>query len=236
MISDFIAALTTFFTEENSRNTGRCPSTISREVRINRLNKGNYFPKIAQQRTLQRRHGSKKGRIIQNTLIAVEFMLELDWSPEQIAAICKRLGLFASHKWIYGHALPDFKQGGGLYLHLRHRLKCYKKRFHKQRGRVLGRHSIHQRLEVINRRTRYGDGEVVAVIDKHRAGVIVTILGCKNRFYVTKKIASKNASEVATVLVEMLIPYQPLGRTIAADNCLEFTKHQRVAKELQADI
>lgn len=219
-----------------ARKLGVAPSTISREVRRNRLLSGDYVPKTAQQRTLQRRHGRKKGRITQDIRIAVEFMLELDWSPEQIAAICKRIGLSVSHEWIYGYVLSDFQQGGELYLHLRHRLKRYKKRFHKQRGRILGRRSIHQRPEVVCRRARYGDWEIDTVIGQHGTGVIVTALERKSRFYVTKKVTSKNANEVATALVEMLRPYQPLVRTITADNGLEFAEHQRVAKELQADI
>ena len=61
-----------------ARKLGVVPSTISREVRRNRLNKGCYLPNTVQKRTLQRRHGRKKGRITQDIRIAVEFMLELD--------------------------------------------------------------------------------------------------------------------------------------------------------------
>lgn len=113
-------------------------------------------------------------------------MLKMDWSPEQILAICTRIGYPVGHEWIYNYVLADF-YGGGLFTHLRHRLKCYKKRLHKQRGRILGRRSIHVRSAIIDDRERYGDWQIDTVIGKCGTGAIVTLLERKSRFYLVKK-------------------------------------------------
>src|SRR5690554_3818671 len=78
-----------------------------------------------------------------STVAAVKLLLECDWSPEQISAVCKRIGRPVSHEWIYTYIIRDFKRGGQLHKHLRHRLKRYRKRTHKQRGRIVDRQSIH---------------------------------------------------------------------------------------------
>lgn len=83
---------------------------------------------MAHQRTLSRRLKPKPRRVCENTQNAVELMLDLDWSPEQISAICTRIGFPVSHEWIYNYVLADFNDGGSLFAHLRYRLKRYKKR------------------------------------------------------------------------------------------------------------
>tara|TARA_R100000750_G_scaffold2401_2_gene2071 strand:+ start:24701 stop:25090 length:390 start_codon:yes stop_codon:yes gene_type:complete len=129
-------------------------------------------------------------------------MLEVDWSPEQISAICARIGYPVSHEWIYNYVQADFYGGGGLFTHLRHRLRRYKKRLRKQRGRILGRRSIHDRPAIIYERARYGDWEIDTVIGKRGTCAIVTLLERKSRFYLVKKVTSKHADAEATI--EML--------------------------------
>ena len=151
---------------EIARKLNIAPSTVSRELHRNKSQTGQYDPVKAQKRSLLRRFKPKPKRICEYTKNAVEFMLELDWSPEQISAISTRIGYPVSHEWIYNYVLADFNAGGTLFAHLRHRLKRYKKRLHKQRGRILGRRSIHDRPRIIDERGRYGDWEIDTVIGK----------------------------------------------------------------------
>nr|WP_241971755.1 IS30 family transposase [Aliidiomarina sanyensis] len=58
----------------------------------------------------------------------------------------------------------------------------------------------------------------------------------KSLFYVTRKVFSKNANEVADALIEMLQPCQSLVQTITADNGLEFAEYKCIAKALDADV
>lgn len=212
------------------------PSTISRELRRNSVTPGCYEPCYAHIEARQRRSESYKRGLCQSTVAAVKLLLECDWSPEQISAVCKRIGRPVSHEWIYTYIIRDFKRGGQLHKHLRHRLKRYRKRTHKQRGRIVDRRSIHDRPAVVETLGRYGDWEIDTVIGKQGTGAIVTALERKSRFYVTRKVLSKNATEVADALINMLKPFQSLVRTIAADNGLEFAEHKRIAAALDTDV
>lgn len=212
------------------------PSTVSREVRRNSVTSGCYEPSQAHGKAKRRRSKSYKRSLCKSIVVAVKLLIECDWSPEQISAVCKRIGRPVSHEWIYSYIIRDFKRGGQLHKHLRHRLKRYRKRTHKQRGRIVDRRSIHDRPTVVDTLGRYGDWEVDTVIGKQGTGAIVTALERKSRFYVTRKVLSKSATEVADALIDMLKPFQSLVHTITADNGLEFAEHKRIAASLDADF
>jgi transposase len=73
---------------------GRAPSTISRELRRNTFghNKGIYDADLAQARARQRVRRQRRGRLLVDALLReqVQARLELEWSPEQIAAWLRR--------------------------------------------------------------------------------------------------------------------------------------------------
>lgn len=107
---------------------------------------------------------------------------------------------------------------------------------HKQRGRILGRRSIHVRPAIIDDRERYGDWEIDTVIGKRGSGAIVTLLERKSRFYLVKKVTSKHADAVADATIAMLQPFKVLVHSITADNGLEFADHERIVEELDTDV
>ena len=120
------------------------PSTISRELKRNRGQRG-YRPKQAQQFADARRKAKENAtRITSETWQQVDAFLEQDWSPEQISGTRKQKGGPAlSHERIYQHIYADQQQGGDLYKHLR----CQKKRrkrygTHSRRGQIPNRVSI----------------------------------------------------------------------------------------------
>jgi transposase, IS30 family len=106
-----------------ARLLGRSPSTISREVQRNRCHRtdGAYRPSKAQERTNGRRSRSRRNRQFSaHSMRAVEQLLRLQWSPEQIAGYLKRHGLMRiSHETIYQHIWRDKRAGGALYKQLR---------------------------------------------------------------------------------------------------------------------
>lgn len=163
-------------------------------------------------------------------------LLDLDWSPEQISRMLKKLNIAVSHAWIYQYVHKDFTQGGTLYLHLRLQLKRYKNRLHKQRGRIVGRCSIHDRPSYEDDKSRFGDWGIDTVVSQKGGPVIVSALERKSLFCVVKKSTNKTAEAVANTLVDMLAPYQLLVHTITADNGLEFAHHKTIAKQLGADV
>lgn len=88
----------------------------------------------------------------------------------------------------------------GSFTHPRHQLKRYNKRQHRQRHRILGCRSIHDRLAVIGARECYPYWEIDAVIGKRGTDAIVTLLKRKSRFYLVKKVTSKQADSVFKLL------------------------------------
>lgn len=77
-------------------------STICRELKRN-SDDSRYRPDRANTLSVQRRSQASKYRISQDTIWFVEMVLGLDWSPEQISAIAKRIDLPVSPEWIYQH-------------------------------------------------------------------------------------------------------------------------------------
>ncbi len=103
---------------------GRNKSTISREIRRNTGLRG-YRPKQAQYLADERRQSKVRTHINEGTWLAVEQLINLDWSPEQISLWLKTFcNISISHEWIYQFILQDKAHGGDLYHHLR----CKKKR------------------------------------------------------------------------------------------------------------
>ena len=82
-------------------------STISREVRRNRIRDSHYLPEVAQAKSIKRRCQAAKYGIPEQTITFVEFGLKQKWSPEQIAGVGKIIGHAVSHEWIYGYVQRD---------------------------------------------------------------------------------------------------------------------------------
>jgi IS30 family transposase len=69
------------------RELGRPASTISREIRRNRAETGDYRPALAHRKALQRRARPRARRLARDGLLRgyVQGLLDQSWSPEQIA-------------------------------------------------------------------------------------------------------------------------------------------------------
>ncbi|WP_339892371.1 helix-turn-helix domain-containing protein [uncultured Alteromonas sp.] len=57
-------------------------STISREVRRNRIRDSHYLPEVAQAKAFKRRRHAAKYKVSEPTITFVEFSLSEKWSPE----------------------------------------------------------------------------------------------------------------------------------------------------------
>ena len=91
---------------------------VHRSTRYRELRR-NSQPDHAQQQARFRRTHARKARIPNCVLPFVELVLSWRWSPEQISAIGKRIGLRVSHEWIYRYVAANKAQGGQLYRYLR---------------------------------------------------------------------------------------------------------------------
>jgi transposase, IS30 family len=223
-----------FTLTEIGRRLGVNKSTISREVRRNSAPEG-YSPDNAQRLSGQRRMTAAKRSVSQSAIDFVEFALEWKWSPEQISAVAKVIGLSVSHEWIYQYVLADKASGGKLYTHLRQGKRRYRKGYGQKRGRIPDAVSIELRPAIVDERSRLGDWEADLVLGKQGTGAIVTLAERKSRIYLTKKVFSKDAVEVSNAIISLLSDYRDTCHTITFDNGLEFSEHKAIAKALEAE-
>jgi IS30 family transposase len=209
-------------------------STISRELRRNRSQRG-YRPKQAHQKAVKRRNKAKK-RISQREWQKVDEKLKIDWSPEQISnKLWPLYGIQVSHEWIYQHIREDKQQGGELYKHLRHPKK-YRKRIGNgdQRGKIPNKTSIEERPEEAETRERIGDWEADTIIGKGKNGAVVTLVDRKSRFLRMGLVERRTKEAVKEKIIHLLSSY-PV-HTLTFDNGKEFAAHEEIAEALNANI
>ena len=211
-------------------------STISREVRRNRVRESHYLPEVAHAKTLKRRYSAAKHRLCEMTIAFVEFCLAQKWSPEQIAGVGKRIGYAVSHEWVYRYVQQDKLQGGKLFKHLRRGRRRYRKGSCAKRVLIPNRVGIEKRPAIVDKKRRFGDWEVDTVLGKQGTGAIVSLVERKSKLYLLRRVNAKSADDVRQAMIKMLWRYRRHVHTITADNGSEFCDHERVAKALKTDI
>lgn len=219
----------------------RDKSTIYREIKRNRGQKG-YRYKQAQEKHQERKMTSykhSKWTISIENLVTV-YLQEDQWSPEQISGYIKRtLNISISHQRIYEFILSDKLDGGVLYRHLRQGLKKRRKRYGKitaTRGKITNRTPISDRPEYVEKRSTFGHWEGDTVIGKNHKQAIITLVERKGGYCIIEKVTSKNADLVSQKILEMMMPYRALVKSITFDNGLEFAAHEKLSKELNCKI
>ena len=211
-------------------------STISREVRRNRIRDNHYLPEVAHAKTVKRRGQAAKYSVPALTITFVEFGLSQKWSPEQIAGVGKIIGHSVSHEWIYGYIQRDKLRGGKLFKQLRHGHRKYRKDSRAKRVIIPNRVGIECRPAIVNKKKRFGDWEADTVLGKNGTGAIVSLVERKSKLYLIRKVPAKTAADVGRAMVGMLWRYRGHVRTITADNGAEFCAHALVADKLKTDI
>ena len=211
-------------------------STISREVRRNRIRDNHYLPEVAHAKTVKRRGQAAKYSVPALTITFVEFGLSQKWSPEQIAGVGKIIGHSVSHEWIYGYIQRDKLRGGKLFKQLRHGHRKSRKGSRAKRVIIPTRVGSECRPAIVNKKKRFGDWEADTVLGKNGTGAIVSLVERKSKLYLIRKVPAKTAADVGRAMVGMLWRYRGHVRTITADNGAEFCAHALVADKLKTDI
>ena len=215
------------------------PSTICRELRRNRGQRG-YRPGQAHQHALaRRRHKAKVTKMTPAVIARIEADLRQEWSPEQIAGRLEVTdGLRLSTERIYQHIRADRQAGGTLYRHLRHSQKKRKKRYGKAdgRGQIKDRVSIDQRPAIVEEKSRIGDWEIDLVLGGQGTGALVWVVERRSRYTVLGKVPSKQAEPVAAATLVLLAPHKEHTQTITADNGKEFAHHATISQALDAAV
>jgi IS30 family transposase len=216
-----------------SRELGRSPSTISREILRNAYpTDGCYRPYHACYMARGRRSRARQGTTYTTEQWArVEELLKLDYSPEQISGFLQRKGGFEiSHETIYRHILEDKKRGGFLFRWLRSKgRKQRRKRYgaYDSRGRLAGKRPISERPNGAKHRSRRGHWEIDTVLGKNK-GCILTLVDRKTGYVMIGKLAARTVEQTNRRLRMLAERHPGKFQTITADNGCEFHGYEQV--------
>ena len=221
--------------EEIAKDIGRSKSTISRELRRNKGQRGYRYQQA--QIKAEQRHADKPKAIKLDEAMkqVITPLIEEKWSPEQISGRLRILDEpTVSHETIYRFILADKAKGGELYKHLRHQAKPYRKRYGKNdyRGTIPGRVDIDERPAIVAEKTRIGDWEADTIIGKGHKGVLVTLTERVSKLNLVIPIIRKEAGLAKDAIIEALKPFAAFVHTITFDNGREFCRHLDIAKAL----
>jgi IS30 family transposase len=210
---------------------GRHKSTVSRELKHGTGGK-NYRPKQACALAAKRAKNSRNAsQIAPWVLTMAGHMLNLQWSPVQIAG-----KLPISHETLYLRIYADQAHKGQLYKNLR----CQKKRRkrygkgHERRGQIIGRRSIEERPAHIENRNQIGHWEADTVIGVNHKHAIVTLVERKSGYGLIAKVQNKTAKLVSKAIVKLLEPFKAKVKTLTYDNGKEFARHAWIDKKLSS--
>ena len=121
------------------------------------------------------------------------------------------------------------------FVKLRHRGKTRHTKGHvENRGKISISHTIHERPEEANNRTRIGDWEADTVAGKTGKACLVTLTDRYSRFLKIQKVAVKKSKLVIEAMVKLL---EPLTKyTVTPDRGKEFTYHQKLSDQLNIEV
>lgn len=226
--------------EQISNELNKHISSIYREIKRNSDSRNSVYKGSLAIRKCDKRHKEKtKNQCFTDAIkVYIENLLLEDLSPEQIVGRALKDNVdCVCIETIYKFIWENKKQNGGLFIHLRHQGKMYRKRgaSKDKRGQIVGRIGIENRPKEVEEKQRFGDLEIDLVIGKDHKGALLTINDRSTGMLQMKKIESKDAEIVKDATIELLKNWKPFIKTITSDNGKEFAKHQSIAEALEID-
>lgn len=213
-------------------------STIYRELKRNSRKRGSYDPDFANELATERKERFCRHRKFNLNIKKRihHWITEEQWSPEQIVGHCRKSSItMVSYERIYQYIRTDKLAGGKLYKHMRHQLKHRRRPVSGKYQIIKNKVSIEERPEVINNKERFGDWEIDLIVGKNNKGAMVTLVERTTAMVMIQKLQEgKNANGVADTVLEMLMPYKNIVKSITADNGSEFARHELIAQKLDA--
>ena len=213
-------------------------STITRELQRNSSKRGVYKWEIAQKQAEKRSKRTPGNRAISKAIWSSvkHYLVDKQWSPEQISGYLAKDGIKISHETIYAWIREDKRNRGTLYKHLRHRLKHRKKYVGAGRSCIINRKSIHERPAEADGK-RFGDLEMDTIVGPNNQQAIVTLVDRNTNMLFMKKLKyGKDAKNLALTVIEMLKPIKKKLKTITTDNGKEFSAHEIISEALGVDV
>ncbi|MDP0561557.1 MAG: IS30 family transposase [Candidatus Endonucleobacter sp. (ex Gigantidas childressi)] len=123
-------------------------------------------------------------------------------------------------------------------MHLRRQGKKHGKRRNGKstRGQIKNRVSIDDSPEIVDYKSRIGDGEIDTSIGKKHSGALVTIVARVTKYTVSAQVNRKSAADVTKVTVSLLNPVKDIVHTITADKEKGFSCHEKISQALSVEV
>jgi IS30 family transposase len=230
---------------EIARRLGRSPSTISRELRRNCAphDVGGYDGDLAHSRARERSEGPRGGRLATEPGLreVVQAKLELEWSPEQIAAWLRteypdRPRWHVCHETIY-QALYNGATGG-LSRQLTKKLRTgrplrkRRRRTHERKPRFIAPALlIDHRPAAVDERGRVGDWEGDLITGRGGLSAIGTLVCRRSRYIKLVHLPGRRTAEDLIVGLHETLKELPesVRLTLTWDQGSEMAGHDQVA-------
>jgi len=232
---------------EIAEQLGRSPSTISRELRRNTAEHDRgYDGDLAHARARERLRRPRRGRLLidQQLRELVEAKLELEWSPEQIAAWLRvafpdQPQWHVCHETIYQALYLGGR--GGLRRQLTKRLRTGRP-LRKRRRRADRRQTrfvtpgrlIDQRPGIVLRRERIGDWEGDLIVGRGNRSAIATLVDRHSRY--VHLVALPRGHDAAAVRDALIAAFARLPgdalHTLTWDQGSELAHHKEIGEHL----
>lgn len=230
---------------EIARRLERSPSTVSRELRRNTAAHDlDYHAVLAHLRARERGARPGRSRLARDPQLreVVQQKLELEWSPEQIAAHLRdaypdRPGWHLCHETIYQALYRGAR--GGLHRRLTKRLRTQRplrkrrRRSNERRPRYVVPHQrIQHRPAVVNERSRLGDWEGDLVVGPMSRSAVATLVERRSRLLRLVHLPGGHRFEqLLAALTATLADVDP-GKLLALtwDQGSETARHDEVAQ------
>jgi len=218
----------------------RHPSTISREVRRDNMNRSSYRPshgeKSAERESLKRK---RKYRLVEDQNLAkiIEDKIKLKWSPEQISGTLKKVFpsspyLHVSHETIYRYiySIEDKRHRESLINGLRRSRKRRRPRKKRSSKRTTIRNlvSIHKRPKEVEGREIPGHWEGDLVIGKDHKSAIGTLVERTTRFTIIVSFQGSHSTKAVCQAFAAVLGIFPshMKKSLTYDRGTEMAGHQ----------
>jgi len=216
---------------------GKHRSTITRELKRNGKKNGGYNWWWATSLYIHRRKQCRRPQRIENDPLLMAFIHEMInkfYSPFLIVLLWKKKHPESkiSPSTIYRAVNRGLLEKVTPKTHFRRKGRKPRKR--SSTAAIKPLHTIHDRPEEANKRTRNGDWEGDLIIGKNHNSALLTLIDRRSRTLFAKKIANKEAQTVEDAIVDILSEFDV--RSITLDRGSEFANFQSFEKKLKTTV
>lgn len=226
----------------------RSVSTVSREIKRNRLSDQSYSAIAAQGEYRKRRRKCRRHKLLSNVKLkeaVAHLFLDRQWSPEQISNrllyenSMLRISCSTIYRAIYAGLFDTPEQrrsegNRGAIRKLRHRGKTRRRaETVETRGKIVIGNRIQERPKEADSRQVIGHWEADTLAGKTGSACLVTITDRCSCYLLAGKVTKRYSASVADEMIKLLsaLPKKKL-KSITPDRRKEFSRHSIVTRAM----